>query len=420
MQGPSTARRRRARGQSVVELALVVPVLLLLTLVAIDFGRIFLGWVNLQQMTRIAANHAAENASAWGTPGDPAERNKYQNKVKNDARLINCVLPEPIPDPIIPGGIHLGAPVTVGLSCEFSVITPVISNIVGGTILVSAETTYPVKEGVVATVPGGGAPIISPPVARFVGSPQTGWSALEVTFSNDSSGGPTSQTWDFSVAPGGTGTGDVSPSSSLTSGPQTVTYECAGTYPDTCTFGVSLQVRNAGGSDTKTKLDYITVHVPPTSGPMADFTASPRTGIEPQTVSFTFVDPRTPDPVTYTQWEWDLSGDGVFDATGPTPSRNYPTDGVFDITLRVTDSTGAQSTMTKKAYIVITNKICTVPDFGNVKKNQAQTRWRNANFTTQVQFQAGQGNYTINYQSITGGTIDPQPDGCDSVITVGP
>ena len=66
-------RNQRTRGQSVVEFALVVPVLLLLTLTAIDFGRVFLGWVNLQQMTRIAANHAAEHASAWGTPGDATD-----------------------------------------------------------------------------------------------------------------------------------------------------------------------------------------------------------------------------------------------------------------------------------------------------------------------------------------------------------
>ena len=70
------SRRERSRGQSVVEFALVVPVLLLLMLTAIDFGRVFLGWVNLQQMTRIAANHAAEHASAWGTPGDPAQQAK--------------------------------------------------------------------------------------------------------------------------------------------------------------------------------------------------------------------------------------------------------------------------------------------------------------------------------------------------------
>jgi PKD repeat protein len=144
--------------------------------------------------------------------------------------------------------------------------------------------------------------------------------------------------------------------------------------------------------------------------------------LEPLVVNFTADDPRDPDPVSYTAWDWDLNGDGTFDATGPTPSRSYPNDGVYDITLRVTDSTGAQSTITKVAYIVVTNKVCTVPDFANVRRNGAQARWASAGFTTQVLFQAGggQGNYQINYQSITGGTIDPQPAGCASIITVGP
>lgn len=421
---PSRARARRTRGQSVVEFALVIPVLLLLTLTAIDFGRVFLGWVNLQQMTRLAANHAAEHASAWAVPGDPdGEKAKYQIKVRNDARQINCELPNPLPEPVLSGGTALGAPVTVSLSCQFGLLTPIIANVLGGTIVVSAETTYPVKEGAVATVPGGGAPITLPPTAKFVGSPQSGWSPMVVTYANQSTGGPSSQVWAFALSAGGTGTGTVTPTTSLTPGPHTVTYTCTGTPGQTCTWGASLRVSNAGGSDTETKPpDYITVTVPPLPpDPMADFTATPRTGIEPQNVTFTADDPRDPDPVTYTAWDWDLNGDGTFDATGPTPSRNYPTDGVFDITLRVTDSTGAQSTITKKAYIVITNKICTVPDFvGGGRRNGAQSLWTTAGFTTTVLFQPGSGNYAIRYQSITGGTIDPQPDGCASVITVGP
>jgi PKD repeat protein len=415
-----TRRRQRTRGQSVVEFALVVPVLLLLTLTAIDFGRVFLGWVNLQQMTRIAANQAAEHASAWANPGDPVERNKYQQKVKNDARLINCTLPNPLPDPVLSGGTQLGAPVTVGFSCRFNLLTPVIANVLGGTILVSAETTYPVKEGIVATVPGGGAPIVPVPDAKFVGSPQTGWSNLVVTFSNDSTGAPTSQQWNFNVAPTGTGSGSVNPQNSLSAGPQTVTYTCTGTPGQTCTWGVALQVGNAGGTDTETKPDYITVTVPPAPpDPIAEFTATPRSGVEPQTVNFSFVQLRTP-PIAYTSYEWDLDGNGSFEATGQNVSRTYPNDGVFDISLRVTTSTGATNTLTKKAYIVITNKVCIVPDFGNQKKNQAQGLWAGAGFTTQVQFAPGQGNYTINNQTLTGGLIDPQPNGCASSITVGP
>ena len=74
-------------------------------------------------------------------------------------------------------------------------------------------------------------------------------------------------------------------------------------------------------------------------------------------------------------------------------------------------------------FITVFKKLCVVPDFANVKRDDAQQRWADAGFTTQVIKQASTGspaNYKIGYQSITGGTIDPQPNGCDSTITVGP
>lgn len=405
-----------------VEFALVVPILLLLTLTAIDFGRVFLGWVNLQQMTRIAAAEAADHASVWAVPGDATgDKAKYQAKVKNDARLINCVLPDPVPEPVLGAGATLGAPVTVSFSCEFNIITPVISNIIGNPITVSSETTYPVKEGAVATVPGGGVPIVPVPVAKFTGSPQSGWGpSLQVTFTNESTGAPTSQSWDFDAAHSGTGTPTVSPATASTVGPHTVTYGCTGTAGQFCTFSVQLRVANAGGSNTAAKADYITVTVPPDApAPIAEFTGTPRSGIEPQTVTFSFVDLRG-GSVTYTNYQWDFDNNGTFDATGQNTTHAYLTDGVYDVRLKVTDNTGATNELIKKGYIVITNKICTVPDFGNTRTNQAQNKWAAAGFTTSVLFDPGPNNYKIVTQSITGGTIDPQPGGCAATIRVGP
>lgn len=410
-----------------VELALVVPVLLLLTLTAIDFGRVFLGWVNLQQMTRIAANYAADHASAWGTPGDPVQQNRYQTIVRNDARAINCTPPSPLPPPQVLGSA-LGSHVRVAIDCEFSIITPIISSVLGGKILVSAETTYPVKEGAVAIVPGGGSPIAVPPTAEFVGSPQTGWGSppsgsapLQVTFTDLSTAGPAAWTWDFSAgSTSGTGTPSVTPGTSLAKGPHTVLYDCVGSPGDTCVFNVSLNVSNAGGSDAEVKASYITVTVPPGSGPIAEFSGTPRSGTKPLAVSFQFVDLRA-GAVTYTQFAWDLNGDGTFtDATGQTASYSYTTEGSYTVSLRVTDNTGATNTVTKVGYINVVRRICTVPDFANTKKNNAQSVWAAAGFTTSVQFLSGNGNYSIRTQSIVGGAIDPKPDGCDSVITVGP
>ena len=44
--------RDRSLGQSIVELALILPVILLILMVGLDFGRVFLGWVNLNNTAR--------------------------------------------------------------------------------------------------------------------------------------------------------------------------------------------------------------------------------------------------------------------------------------------------------------------------------------------------------------------------------
>src|SRR6266508_5909591 len=93
---PSRHRRDRERtlGQSLVEFAVVLPLLLFLTLIALDFGRVYLGWINLQSMSRIAANLAANNPTAWSGGGDATVQAKYQNQIRDDAAASNCELPK--------------------------------------------------------------------------------------------------------------------------------------------------------------------------------------------------------------------------------------------------------------------------------------------------------------------------------------
>ena len=407
--------RHRSRGQSLVEFALVLPVLLLMFLIIIDFGRIYLGYINLQQMSRVAANYAAEHAKSWEAPIDSAKQanqNRYQAMIGNEAALINCELPEDgsgnvqVPDPAFPGGFEVGDPVQIQLDCLFGVLTPVIAQVVGDEVLVSASATYPVKEGAVAAVPGGGGAPVPPPNADFVGSPQTGYAPLEVTFVDLSTGSPTSWVWTF-----GNGT-------AFTKGPHVRTYTCAGVPGDTCTYTVQLEVGNAGGFSTKSEPSYITVTVPPDTGPVAEFVGAPRSGQDPLAVGFDFVE--VTSGVTYTTWEWDFDGDGTIDDTGESANQNYPDPGSYTVTLTVTDSTGATNSQTKVAYIIVSERICTVPDFANVRTGAAQGLWNSAGFTTNITFLPGRNNYKIQQQTLTGGTENPLPDGCDSQITVGP
>ena len=90
-----------------------------------------------------------------------------------------------------------------------------------------------------------------------------------MTFTDASTNAPAEWDWNFNF---GTATG-TSPtptrSTANTAGPHTVTYDCGGAPGETCVFSVSLTVTNSGGSDTKPRPHYITVTVPPATGPLA-------------------------------------------------------------------------------------------------------------------------------------------------------
>lgn len=383
---------RRERGQSVVELALILPVLLLLLLAAIDLGRIYLGWVNLQNMARIAANYAANHASAWEPPitaDDLAAQQRYEDLLRNDAKAINCVLPSPLPQPAFPAGTDLSDPAEVRLACQFQVITPVISHIVGGQVLVGASAVFPVKQGVVGGAGGGGGPVVPAPVAEFVASPSSGYAPLTVQLVDYSFNQPTSYTWQF---------GD---------GTSSFQREPAHTYRDPGTYTVTLTVANAGGFDIVSH--EVRVEAPPTTGPIPEFSASVRSGSPGLQVSFTN---RTAGSAVSYRWEF---GDGT-SSTATSPTKTYSAPGIYTVALTATDATGISNTQTKTAYIIVE---CVVPNFAGTRKNQAQNRWAAAGFTTQVQFRPGKGNYVINYQSLPGGLKNP-PGGCAAQIEVGP
>jgi len=384
-------RRETQRGQSLVELALVAPVLLLMVFTGIDFARVFLGWINLQTMVKNAANFAANNPAAWGSPGDVAVQSRYQALVLQDAAQINCSIPAAAPDPQF-SGTGLGADVRVDITCLFGVITPAVSIVTGPQIPVTASAVFPVKSGGIGDVYGGGAPPVPPPAATMVVSPVDGNAPLAVAFTDASSNTPTSWTWNF-------GDGFFS---SLRN--PTHTYATAGAYV------VHLTACNAGGCGTASPVT-ITANPAPVTGPVPNFTATPRTGPYPLSVQFTDASTGT---ITTRTWTF---GDGAT-STAPNPSHTYNSPGTYTVTLTVSDGT-TSNTETRDAYVIAGNSPCVVPNFTGVLRNNAQGVWSAAGFTTQVQKQNGQGNYSIQYQSLTAFLQNP-PNGCNAVITVGP
>ncbi|AKB53318.1 Chitin binding protein [Methanosarcina barkeri MS] len=165
-----------------------------------------------------------------------------------------------------------------------------------------------------------------PPVAAFSAAPTTGKAPLKVKFTDKSTGTPTKWIWDF---------GDGS--KSFHQNP-THKYSKAGVYT------VSLTVKNAAGSNTVTKTEYIKV----ITKPVAAFSASSTSGKVPLKVKFTDTSTGTP-----TKWKWDF-GDGS-KSYHQNPTHKYSKAGVYTVSLTVKNAKGS-NTVTKSKYITVTAK----------------------------------------------------------------
>jgi PKD repeat protein len=245
--------RERQWGQSLVEFALLLPILLLLVLIAVDFGRVYLGWINLQNMARIGADFASNNPT-WDYT-DPTALATYTNQINSDASASNCPFAPgqpaaPTYTDIDGGGIGIGDRAAVTLVCRFHVITPLISFIVGSDLNVTASSAFPVKEAIVATSSGGGGGGCLLPSPAINATPSTsGPAPLTVTF-RDASGGGAGVSWLWKFTDSG-GAAALPDSTARDPGP--LTFNTAGTYT------VTLKVDNACGSATTAPGTTITV-----------------------------------------------------------------------------------------------------------------------------------------------------------------
>ena len=395
--------RHRSRGQSLVELALIFPVVLLFLLIALDFGRVYLGYVNLQNLARIAANFAANSPTAnYADTSSGSTGAKYQAIVLNDANATNCDLPpdggtDDVALPVFSDGngdgsaTGLGDLATVGLTCTFDIWTPIISSILGSEIDVSAEATFPVKSGGVAGIPTGGGGPGNSPTAAFTGSPLSGSSPLNVFFDDQSTNAPQQYAWNFGDGNTSTTFGDVNH-----------TYNSAGTYT------VTLTVTNTAGSDTEQKVAYITVGSG--GGPLnAEFTGTPVSGAAPLNVVFS----SAASVGAITTYAWDFDGNGTTDSTAANPTRSYATPGTYTVSLTVGDGS-ATDTETKTGYISVGVPMCIVPNVsdGNTRKNAATNTLQGQGFV--VVQNGGNGNWVVQSQSPQGGLSVA----CGSTVTI--
>ena len=176
--------RSGRRGQGLVEFALIAPLILLILLVTIDFGRALYGWVVLQNSSRIAANFAGLNPDAWKFDVQ-VTKDRYAALIVADLKAANCdsfgsgagaggPAPDPQfidgPDVFVSGGppdtvYDVGDIARVNLECTFHPITPIISAIVGNNFQLGATSEFRIRSGIVTGMVSASQVVIPPPGA---------------------------------------------------------------------------------------------------------------------------------------------------------------------------------------------------------------------------------------------------------------
>lgn len=121
------------RGQSSVELALLLPVIVLLLFGVLEFGRVFNAWIVVTQASRegarVGATQCATNAACSGN---------VQVWVTSSLGGLN---PANMTWDMTPGPYSAGGTLVVTVDYDVAITTPVISNLVGNTLTVHGATS---------------------------------------------------------------------------------------------------------------------------------------------------------------------------------------------------------------------------------------------------------------------------------------
>lgn len=125
---------RDRRGQALVELALIVPVLLLLVLGVVVFGRLFNAYMTIQ--------HAAREGARLGILG--ASDAEITNRVLDNVVSLNPAQVSVGISPA-PGSRTSGTILTVQVSYDFTVMMPLLSSLIGTSVPITATLSMRVE-----------------------------------------------------------------------------------------------------------------------------------------------------------------------------------------------------------------------------------------------------------------------------------
>ncbi len=321
-----------------VEFALILPVLLLMFVIALDFGRLFFSYIEINNAAREGAaaaayqprNDAVITANARQETNAQAQRGENSIVVTkacftSGGATLDCTLAS--------SGSGGGNRITVSVNEPFTFLTPLMSNFFGGNLQMTASATSSITD----YLPSGGGTnpgTCAAPVASFNIVVTSGLTV----FANPAASTPNSGTcaisgynWKWDTDPTHDAPG------SATGNPHT--YPAAGTY------SVTLTVTNQGGESTA--IHSITVSVappPPTCAkPTADFTFT-TTGSGSNTY-YTYKDTSTvADSVNCPITDWLWTFDGGLQSNSPNPAAfQYGNNSNHPVTLKVTNAAGSSS-----------------------------------------------------------------------------
>lgn len=350
-------------------MAVILPLLVLLLVLAVDLGRVLFSWVGVHNAARIGADYAASHPldGDWSDQGDP-NTEAYVERMLADAAAIGCELPDPLPLPTFPEGTTPGDTAVVELTCAFSPITPIVGALVGAPLDIAAAATFPVRKGIVGMPgAGGGGGGEDDPLCRTVPdlSGMVG-SDAEATWATAAFSGA------FAISTG-TPDGIVVENSQITN-PASMPGGCI-TYKAT----VSVETADAPTCPVGEAL------VPQVTGLLV---AVARDRWEANFANF--------EPPAGTV------DDDVVTAWTTTPEFSAGSCAPLSTSITVEHDTAPAT-------------VCEVPDFIGSQSSAAQATWQGAGFTTTVELSKS-GNFKIGKQSINAHA----PVTCDSLIVLEP
>ncbi len=133
---------RHSRAQAIVEFAIVVPVMLLLLLAAVDFGRLYFSYIGVNNAAREGAAYAqAHNGCAASSCSDILDHARQE--MGGDTSLvlvsISCTASAECPRSIDVAG-PAGDRVTVTVRYPFRFLTPLIGDLFGGQVWMTSSS----------------------------------------------------------------------------------------------------------------------------------------------------------------------------------------------------------------------------------------------------------------------------------------